>query len=491
LIPNLLLAVASSALLVLVYPEFDFRWLAPIALVPLLVAAAREPVGWKRLAIGELAGIVYWYGVCHWIRWVLLTHGGMSEGLSWLAIAIFSVAKGAHMAVFTLLAGWLLKVRWWGPLLVAALWVGLERTHGPLGFAWLTLGNGGVDMSIPTRLAPLVGVYGVSFVFAFLSALVAHALRGQPRRELAPVLAAPLLFLLPSLPDAKAPDQSAVAMQPNIEQQYPVSLDELRKLHSRMSAMTLESALNRSLPPPSLLLWPEMPAPFYYYEDKVFREDVTQVARLGRVPFLFGSVSWTPARAPLNSAILLDVNGQFVSRYDKMFLVPFGEFVPPLFNWVNRITKEAGDFQPGESVVVPNAGDHKIGTVICYESAFPHLVRQFPARGAEVLINMTNDGYFGRTSARQQHLLLARMRAIENQRWLLRPTNDGITVSIDPGGRIIDRMPPLQERAGRLGFSWIAEQTPYTRFGDWFAWSCLALGVGVSGWIAFRTRRPG
>jgi apolipoprotein N-acyltransferase len=253
--------------------------------------------------------------------------------------------------------------------------------------------------------------------------------------------------------------------------------------------MTLESALNRSLPPPSLLLWPEMPAPFYYYEDEVFRDDVTQVARLARVPFLFGSVSWTPARAPLNSAILLDANGQFISRYDKMFLVPFGEFVPPLFNWVNRITKEAGDFQPGTSIVVPNAGGHRIGTVICYESAFPHLVRRFSARGAEVLINMTNDGYFGRTSARQQHLLLARMRAIENRRWLLRPTNDGITVSIDPSGRIVDRLPSLEQRVGRLGFSWIAEQTPYTRFGDWFSWSCLALGVGVSGWVAFRTRR--
>jgi apolipoprotein N-acyltransferase len=274
-----------------------------------------------------------------------------------------------------------------------------------------------------------------------------------------------------------------------MKQQYPVSEPDLRRLHRLLAAMTLESALDRSLPPASLLLWPEVPAPFYYYDDPVFRDEVTQVARLARVPFLFGAVSWTPRRAPLNSAILLDANGEFVSRYDKMFLVPFGEFVPPIFWWVNRITREAGDFEPGQSLVVSTVGNHKSSAVICYESAFPHLVRRFADAGAEVLINMTNDGYFGLTAARRQHLLLARMRAVENRRWLLRPTNNGITVSIDPGGRLVDQIPPLEQRAGRLGFSWIAERTVYTRYGDWFAWSCLVFGLGSAAWVVWTERR--
>jgi apolipoprotein N-acyltransferase len=133
-------------------------------------------------------------------------------------------------------------------------------------------------------------------------------------------------------------------------------------------------------------------------------------------------------------------------------------------------------------VVVPSVDGHQLGAFICYESAFPHLVRRFAGAGGDVLINMTNDGYFGRTAARAQHLLLARMRAVENRRWLLRPTNDGVTVSIDPAGRIVDRLPPFVERTGRLRFSWIEEKTPYTRFGDWFAWSCLALGLAAAVW---------
>jgi apolipoprotein N-acyltransferase len=210
------------------------------------------------------------------------------------------------------------------------------------------------------------------------------------------------------------------------------------------------------------------------------------LARLTQTHFLFGTVSFTQSGAPLNSAVFLQPSGEFVSRYDKMYLVPFGEFIPPMFSWVNRITKEAGDFEPGRSIVVSKAGEHTVGTFICYESAFPHQVRQIANAGSEVLVNITNDGYFGKTSARQQHLLLGRMRAAENRRWVLRSTNDGWTVSIDPAGRIVDQFPPFEERAGRLGFSWISEKTFYTRYGDWFAWSCLIASFAAAGLVARR-----
>jgi apolipoprotein N-acyltransferase len=253
-----------------------------------------------------------------------------------------------------------------------------------------------------------------------------------------------------------------------------------------MVSLTMESALNRLQPKPELLLWPEVPAPLYYYTDAPFREHVTRLAQVTQTHFLFGTVSFTQAGAPLNSAVFLQPSGSFVSRYDKMYLVPFGEFIPPMFSWVNRITKEAGDFEPGRSIVVSKAGGHTVGTFICYESAFPHLVRRFANSGAEVLVNLTNDGYFGKTKARLQHLLLARMRAAENNRWVLRATNDGWTVSIDPAGRIVDRFPPFEERAGRLSFSWIPEKTFYTRYGDWFAWLCLASSVMAAFWAARR-----
>jgi apolipoprotein N-acyltransferase len=166
-----------------------------------------------------------------------------------------------------------------------------------------------------------------------------------------------------------------------------------------------------------------------------------------------------------------------LDRYDKIKLVPFGEFVPPPFGWVNRITKEAGDFVPGNRIVIFQVGGHRLGSFICYESAFPDLVRQFAKDGAEVLINLSNDGYFGHSAAYEQHLELVRMRAAENRRWILRSTNDGITAMIDPAGRVVERLPAHQELGTTMQYRYVQETTPYTRHGDWFAWGCLLLGV--------------
>ena len=163
-----------------------------------------------------------------------------------------------------------------------------------------------------------------------------------------------------------------------------------------------------------------------------------------------------------------------------MNLVPFGEFVPPLFGFVNRITQEAGDFVPGEGPKVLNAGANKLGVFICYESAFPAFVRQFVKRGANVLFNLSNDGYFGHTAAREQHLLLVRMRAVENRRFIVRATNDGITSAIDPAGRVIRRLPLYREAAALLPFGTVEKQTMYSGYGDWFAWCCLLVGIALS-----------
>jgi apolipoprotein N-acyltransferase len=178
-----------------------------------------------------------------------------------------------------------------------------------------------------------------------------------------------------------------------------------------------------------------------------------------------------------------------VDRYDKINLVPFGEFIPPPFGWVNRITKEIGDFAPGNRIVVFPVDGHRIGAFICYESAFPDLVRQFARNGAEALVNLSNDGYFGHTAAREQHLALVRMRAAENRRWILRGTNDGITAAVDPAGRVSFRAPPYVELSAIVDYNYNRQLTPYTRFGDWFAWSCLAIGLGLAVWQARSARR--
>ena len=466
-----LLALTTAGLLLLVYPKFDFRWLAPVALCPLLVALARTEDGAQRFVYGWAAGIFFWFFLCTWIEFVLEVHGGMGRWGGWSAFLLFALLKGLHLAVFGWLAGPLMRRSYALPV-VAALWTGLERTHATFGFAWLHLGNAGINMSLPLRLAPYAGVYGVSFVFAMLSVGLACVLLRYPRRRLLPLLALCFLWLLPAIPQGLPASEKAVVVQPNIEPE--VQWTGLRQEQTEQQLKLLSNTLRAPL-----MIWPELPAPLYYYDDPEFRRVAGDIARRHGY-FLFGTVAYTGQHQPLNTALLLGPQGSEIGRYDKMELVPFGEFVPPLFSFVNRITREAGDFVPGHNVAILPAAGHRLGVFICYESAFPNLVRQFTRQGADVLVNLSNDAYFGHSEAHEQHLLIARMRAVENRRFLIRSTNDGITAVIDPAGRIIQRLPPYQEVAAPIRYGVVETTTLYARHGDWFAWGCLAIGLGFA-----------
>lgn len=471
------LALATGLLLVLIQPLPALRFLAPFAIAPLLIAIAEEYSPRKRFLLGWAAGILQWGGTCYWIEGTLAQHGGMPEWVAVLLFCGFALVKGLHLGLYGSLAGVLLGVRWAPPAL-ALLWVGLERTHAELGFTWLLLGNAGIDMGVPMRLAPVFGVYGVSFVFALMGASVACWYLRWDRTQLAwcaPLLA---LYLLPSLPDVKAGDMNALVVQPNIPEHGQLTNEQLRNLYDRLARITLAGGLDTARRKPSLILWPEVPASLYYEIDPEFREQVGSVARLVEAPFLLGTVRFDKNGNPFNSAQLLTATGDPAGVYDKMNLVPFGEFVPPVFDaLVGKVSQEAGTFQPGTELKVFGTPAGKLGVFICYESAFPHHVREFVDRGADVLVNLTNDGYFGQSAARDQHLLLARMRAAENERWLLRPTNDGYTVSIDPAGRVIDELTPNRVAQGRLQYATAFRTTIYSRTGDLFAWNALALGV--------------
>ncbi|MDQ2710905.1 MAG: apolipoprotein N-acyltransferase [Acidobacteriota bacterium] len=468
---NSLLSLATAALLLLALPKFDFRLLAPFALTPLLIALARTQDGGQRFVYGWISGIFYWFFLCTWIQFVLEAHGDMGRWGAWGSFLLFAILKGLHLAVFSWLAGPLMR-RKYAVLAVAALWTGLERTHGTFGFAWLDLGNAGIDMSLPLRVVPFVGVYGVSFLFAMMSAAVACVILRYPRSRLVPLLAIALLALLPGIPQGMSATETALVVQPNLDpdlQWTGVVQDQTEQQLSLLS-----NALTAPL-----VIWPELPAPLYYYDDLDFRRTATDIARRHGY-FLFGTVAYTGQHQPLNTALLLGPDGSEAGRYDKIDLVPFGEFVPGIFSFVNRITHEAGDFVPGHDIKVLPAAGHKLGVFICYESAFPDLVRQFAAKGANVLVNLSNDAYFGHSEAREQHLLIARMRAIENRRFIIRSTNDGITAIIDPAGRILRRFPMYQQIASPIRYGVVENTTFYTRHGDWFAWSCLAIGVSFS-----------
>jgi apolipoprotein N-acyltransferase len=473
------LSLATAFLLLAIFPKFSYALLAPVALTPLLIALARTEDGWQRFVFGWAAGIFYWFFLCTWIQFVLEVHGGMGVFGAWGSFLLFCVLKALHLAVFSWLAGPLMRRAYAIPV-VAALWTGLERTHGTFGFAWLALGNAGISMRVPLRLAPVIGVYGVSFVFVMLATALACMILRYPRIRLLSLASLGVLFLLPAIPENIATTDSALDVQPNLnpDLQWTQLLQEKTERE-----LTVISNVFRS----KLVIWPELPAPLYYYDDPEFHEAATKIA-LNHGYFLFGTVAYTGQHQPMNSAVLLGPDGLEIGRYDKINLVPFGEFVPPVFWFVNRITQEAGDFVPGRDIKVLPAAGHRLGVFICYESAFPDLVREFSRKGADVLVNLSNDAYFGHSEAREQHLLLARMRAVENRRYLIRSTNDGITAVINPAGQMVQRLPMYQEVAAPVRYGVVEQTTFYARHGDWFAWSCLGVGVGLGLYEVFRSR---
>jgi apolipoprotein N-acyltransferase len=236
-----------------------------------------------------------------------------------------------------------------------------------------------------------------------------------------------------------------------------------------------------------LIVWPESPAPFYT-TDPIFREAVSNIARKAQTWVLAGSVGTRNAgQSPqgvtqsYNSAALVNPRGEWVGRYDKMHLVPFGEYVPfkSIFGFAGGLSKEVGDFSPGESRAPLQAGGNSLGVFICYESIFPDEVRQLAANGAQVLVNISNDGWYGDSGAYAQHLKQARMRAVENNRWLLRDTNTGVTASIDPYGRIVAGAPRKIRTAVDAPYAVSNVTTFYTRHGDWFAYLCAIISAGA------------
>ena len=489
---NLLLALLSAALLILTFPRFNLTWLAPVALTPLLFALAREPRPWRRFTLGWAAGAAFWFGVCYWIEYTLSFYGGVGDIVGWTLLVLFAVIKGLHLAVFALLAGMFMR-RWWAVPAVSALWVAIEATHGSLGFAWLALGNAGIQMGVPLRLAPVTGVWGLSFVFMMMATALALALLRRPRLELLWLLVLPLIGFLSPMPPALRGQDAAILLQPNVAESEQWTQESVRRTEEQLAALTERSALIEAGPqadpgvpqrrylayaPPSILVWPEVPAPFYYYDEPRYRRLMDDLARSTHAYLLIGDVAHDPDGRLFNSATLISPEGVPVSRYDKVNLVPFGEFVPWPFGFANKISTEVGDFSSGRQVVVSSVGSHKIGTFICYESVFPNFVRRFAHGGAEVLFNISNDGWFGNSAARQQHLTIVRMRAAENRRWILRSTNDGITGTIDPAGRVRGTLPLYTQATSYTGFNYIADQTFYTRHGDWLPWLCALVAAG-------------
>jgi apolipoprotein N-acyltransferase len=366
-----------------------------------------------------------------------------------------------------------------------------------ISFPWGLLGYPASANLALLQLTTITGIYGLSFLAASINALLAWcdaASSVPPARRLA-ILGTTMALLLtvmfagPRLVPQAAPNHYARAVQLNFPEvmEYPAQW-------FASHAADLNEVENLSLAPdarqPDLLIWPEAPAPFSF-EDPQFAKIASSLAMRFRHPFLAGSIEWRQlsdaanptmrhVQVPYNSAVLVDPQGQEVFTYDKIHLVPFGEYEPfPLIHRVvQSVSSEVGGFQKGSKYAVAQLPDgHSLAAFICYEAIFPGEIRNFAANGAQLFVNISNDGWFGRSAAAEQHLRIARVRAVENRRWMLRVTNNGITVSVDPHGRIFSPLPADERAAADLPYDFRTDETLYTRFGDWFAWLCVIISA--------------
>jgi apolipoprotein N-acyltransferase len=512
-----LLVGLSSLLQVLIFPLPGLYVLSWVAFAPLLVALLRaRPAGvlemdgsvnlqaakpGQAFLLAYTSGILWYAGTCYWIYDTMHQFGGMSAPLALLALFLFCLYLGLYHGLFGLLLS--LTV---GPgrdnrvALAAApfLWVAVELARTLVtGYPWNLLGTAQVDNISLSRITTWTGVYGVSFEIILVNVAVAAAFL-VPRKKrnilLMASLAAAAALQAGRLIDAPAlpADHAALLVQENLPVDATWTRDlferTLRELTDLSVKTTITSGAQDSHSAKiDLIVWPESPAPFFA-NDPLFRDPVSAMAQETRTWVVTGAIGSTPvmqggksASQVFNSAGLVSPAGDWTARYDKVHLVPFGEYLPfpRLFAFAGGLTKEVGEFQSGASRAPLDAGSTRLGIFICYESVFPGEVRQFSQQGAQVLVNLSNDGWYGDSGAYAQHLNQTRMRAIENDRWLLSATNTGVTAAIDPYGRTVARLPRKERGALAAPYALTSVTTFYARHGDWFAWLCAIISVGA------------
>ncbi len=481
------------------------------ALVPFLVALVATRRDGMLLTIGQavkagyLCGIFFYLGNCYWIYQTMYLYGGLPKVVALVILMLFSLYLGLYHALFA----WILIVVRRSALgLVGALalgpfaWVTVELARARVtGFPWDLLGYSQIDNRWIMLAAPVAGVMGVSFVLMAVNAVIAFGLLARKMRTRVLLTASGcgvvlLVMLAGSRTGASkyAGEASAVLLQENLSvgaaarERQPASLNEELSTFSRLSLAGVGAGRKAAI-----VIWPEAPS-HLFANDTYFRSALEDLARHADAAVIAGSIgidqnlSTARGYSAFDSAAVFDRSGTYLGRYDKIHLVPWGEYVPykQFFAFAQKLTEGVGDMDPGTARSIFRTDGHAYGIFICYESIFGDEVRQFVRNGAEVLVNISDDGWYGDTGAPWQHLNMARMRAVENHRWLLRDTNTGETTVIDPDGRYTPNERHVRT-AYVLPYGFTSGTTFYTRHGDWFAWLAGAVTVLAFGYGLVRT----
>jgi apolipoprotein N-acyltransferase len=471
-----------------------------VALVRRRHAGDAPPSSRRALILGLLAGGVYFSGTLYWLVETMTTFGGLQTAVAVLAAFLLV----AYLSLFPAICAVVIArcARALGPpavFVAAPAWVATElgRQYVWDGFPWALLGYSQIRWLAIAQVASIVGVYGLSFLLALTGAAAAYVMTSRGSRRFGPAIGVVVLVAVSAvwgrarmgdgrLLSSGEPVRVAV-LQANIAQQDKWDPSLADTITNRYLSMTRQ-ALGRGA---TFIIWPESSTPFYFENDLLRGSAIRRLAVEGKATLLIGSDQVEPVRAEpgrekpeertYNAAFLIRPDGRVGAVYRKMHLVPFGEYVPAqrLLFFVGPIVEAVSAFVPGTEAVLLPVGEHRASTAICYEVIFASLMRQFVVAGSELLTTITNDAWYGSSSAPYQHWDQAAMRSIEGGRYLARAANTGISGFVDPYGRVIEKSPLFTQALLVADLRFITARTIYSRIGDAVAWASLAMTIAA------------
>jgi len=496
---KILLAVISGVLLTASFPPVNLSFLSWLALVPILKSLENEPPS-RAFKLGFIAGAVHYLTLIYWIIVVLGRYGNLNFFFSSIPYLLLCFYLALYPALFSLMITFLWKSRF-ALILMGSFWVGLEYVRASFltGFPWCLLGYTQYKQLHLIQIADLFGVYGLSFLIVLVNGLLYFLFFSTQRKNntqtgrgflkceilitgliaVATLVYGQYRLSEKQMEKASRPYIRAVVIQGNIDQSLkwdPTYQAATIATYQRLTRETFDFK-------PELIVWPETSAPFFFQDNAELSPKVVSIAKESGAALVFGSPAYKQVSGMIkhyNRAYLISPYDRRLQYYDKMHLVPFGEYVPlkKFLYFINRLVPAAGDFAQGTETVSLDHDNLSIGILICFEAIFPELARDHAMKGANILVNITNDAWFGKTSAPYQHLAMAVFRAVENRRPMIRAANTGFSAFIEPQGKIIARSGLFTEETLKISLD-ISKHplTFYTRFGDLFA--LLLLGISL------------
>lgn len=491
-------SIISGILIALSFPVFNLYFLAWAAFVPLLVSLWGES-GRQGFVRGYVFGLVYFFGTLYWIYHSINFYGGVSFPASISIVLLLCAYLSLYPALFAgIFAAMVRKTRLPALLIAPVIWVSLEfvRSYALTGFPWSSIGYSQYTFLHMIQISDITGIYGISFLVLAVNGAIADLFLLKKRVQDMPlfpsssiyaslsvllvVLAATFLYGSWRLGQNRDGHMIRVSVvQGDIEQDRkwdPAYQNEVLNAYFTLSRKAAESS-------PQLIVWPETALPFFFDYDRANTERLLNFDKGLGSDLLFGTVLVKQRSGEKvllsNSAVLLDKEGKTVYEYDKIHLVPFGEYVPlkSILFFVNKVAAGIGDYVPGTKYLKAKTDFGSFATLICYEVIFPGLVRKFYTDGGDFIVNITNDAWFGDTAGPHQHFSMAVFRAVENRKPLIRAANTGISGIIDSSGRILYSTPIFRRLELTENVRTDSTMTFYTRYGDLFSYLCMVLSI--------------